>query len=242
MIVTLHVQHLLLKQRFFECRFDDTARIAAIKSKVYQMTGTLPQDMTVQLRKSESVTVPITNDESCLRDYGAQNGMDLLIDDTNPFSIARDAGLTDLTKIDKYVMPDSEYGKRDGTVRDYLRKKFENDPEYRESVLAYRRKRNEENLIELKKADEMSVGMRCKISGERKGTIAYIGPVPSLASGPFIGIELDEPFGNTDGKHGDASYFTCTKNYGIFVKPSTVLVGDFPEEEINLDTTSESEL
>jgi hypothetical protein len=30
-------------------------------------------------------------------------------------------------------------------------------------------------------------------------------------------------------------YFTCRQNYGVFVRPNKVNVGDFPVEEIDLD-------
>jgi hypothetical protein len=30
-------------------------------------------------------------------------------------------------------------------------------------------------------------------------------------------------------------YFTCRQNYGVFVRPNKVNIGDFPVEEIDLD-------
>jgi hypothetical protein len=34
-------------------------------------------------------------------------------------------------------------------------------------------------------------------------------------------------------------YFTCRPNYGVFVRPAKVTVGDFPVEEIDFDDEEE---
>ena len=44
-----------------------------------------------------------------------------------------------------------------------------------------------------------------------------------------------ESFGRVKGK----KYFECKPNFGVFVKPERVKVGDYPVEEINFDDDEE---
>jgi tubulin-folding cofactor B len=46
-------------------------------------------------------------------------------------------------------------------------------------------------------------------------------------------VELDEPWGNTDGSITGVAYFECQSKYGIFRRPSEIEVGDFPELDID---------
>jgi tubulin-folding cofactor B len=64
----------------------------------------------------------------------------------------------------------------------------------------------------------------------RRGTVAYIGPVPEIPGGigPWIGVQLDEPTGKNDGSINGKRYFECGKNCGVFVRPERCEVGDFP--------------
>ena len=233
MVVLLHVRHALLQQRFFECKFAEDEPLSSVKEQIYKMTGTMPQHQVLQLKVSDDKIIDLGDSSSSLLDYNAKDGMELLVDDTNPLSIAREAGLSDLSQIEKYVMSDEAYDKLDGTVRQYLREKFKNDPEYRKYVLDARRQRQKEVEMEAEAMKQISVGMRCKLSGNRRGEVAFVGPVPSLGKGQFIGVLLDEPLGDSDGTHGGTKYFDAQAKYGIFVRPLSIEVGDFPELDLD---------
>ena len=232
MVVLLHVRHALLQQRFFECKFVEDEPLSSVKEQIYKMTGTMPQHQVLQLKVSDDKIIDLGDSSSSLLDYNVKDGMELLVDDTNPLSIAREAGLSDLSQIEKYVMSDEAYDKLDGTVRQYLREKFKNDPEYRKYVLDARRQRQKEVEMEAEAMKQISVGMRCKLSGNRRGEVAFVGPVPSLGKGQFIGVLLDEPLGDSDGTHGGTKYFDAQAKYGTFVRPLSIEVGDFPELDL----------
>ena len=65
----------------------------------------------------------------------------------------------------------------------------------------------------------------------RLGTIAFIGPVPSLpgpSGSPWVGVILDEPQGKNDGCAPDGTrYFSCESNRGVFVRPDRCEVGEW---------------
>lgn len=235
MVVLLHVRHALLQQRFFECKFAEDAPLSSVKEQIYRMTGTMPQHQVLRLKASDGHVIDLEDPSSSLSDYSARDGMELLVDDTNPLSVAREAGLNDLSQIEKYVMSDETYDKLDGTVRQYLREKLKNDPEYRKQVLDARRQRQKETGRETEAAERIEVGMRCRLSGNRRGEVAFVGPVPSLGKGHFVGVRLDEPLGDSDGVHGGTRYFDAQMKYAAFVKPLSVEVGDFPE--LGLDSS-----
>lgn len=49
-----------------------------------------------------------------------------------------------------------------------------------------------------------------------------------LGVGYWVGIKLDEPYGDSDGIVKGVKYFEAANKYGIFVRPNQLEVGDFP--------------
>ena len=81
-----------------------------------------------------------------------------------------------------------------------------------------------------------AVGSRCILapSTTRRGSVAYVGLVPELPGiGPWVGVRLDEPAGKNDGTVSGKRYFDCEPQYGVFVRPDRVEVGEW--EELGLD-------
>ena len=54
------------------------------------------------------------------------------------------------------------------------------------------------------------------------GTIRYSGPT-AFGEGDWVGLELQNPVGRTDGSVNGVTYFKCAANKGIFLKASILL-------------------
>ncbi|KAF4544475.1 Tubulin-specific chaperone b (tubulin folding cofactor b) [Lasiodiplodia theobromae] len=153
------------------------------------------------------------------------------VDDTRPAAARTD--FSDVSAVEKYVMPADEYETRSDSVLAWKKAqklgRFDpNAPSIEEQKVKALEREVEERGI--------TVGARCQLlpasTDGRRGTVSFIGPIPELPppAGPWIGITLDEPTGKNDGSvKGGARYFQSKPNCGAFVRPEKVEVGDFPE-------------
>lgn len=55
----------------------------------------------------------------------------------------------------------------------------------------------------------------------------YWGPVPELGDGDWVGVDLENPVGDSDGSISGHIYFEAKPNHAIFVSPSVVTVRAF---------------
>jgi len=74
--------------------------------------------------------------------------------------------------------------------------------------------------------------MRCCLNiGQRRGEVKYVGKVKELGPGYWIGVQLDEPSGDSNGSVKGKVYFEANNKFGVFARPADLVTGDFPCED-----------
>ncbi|ELU18914.1 hypothetical protein CAPTEDRAFT_180238 [Capitella teleta] len=69
--------------------------------------------------------------------------------------------------------------------------------------------------------EELVVGERVLVAGQRKGVIRFCGET-DFAPGLWYGVELDRPVGKNDGSVNGHRYFECRAKCGVFAPPTRV--------------------
>lgn len=136
------------------------------------------------------------------------------------------ASLEDVSQVEKYQMSNEEYDKRDDTFRKFKAERQKVDPNFMKVTVA-----KIPADFQKEEADQVSVGMRCESNiGQRRGEVKFVGKVPELAPGYWIGVQLDEPTGDSDGKVKGKQYFEVPggSKFGIFLRPKDARFGEFP--------------
>jgi len=187
-------------------------------------------------------------DGKTLAFYGVRSHDLLEVIDHDPDSVAANGGLDDVSQVERYVMPDEVYDKLPNSYRAFKKKMLAENPNWLPPwVLKEREKRAAERAANPLESIEsvqarIKVGERCEcFPGGRRGEVKYVG---YIGQGPkvykdgfveeapvFVGVQFDEPVGKNDGTYKGKRYFTCSQNYGGFLKPDFVKTGDFPEKD-----------
>lgn len=190
--VLLDITHNLLQSRFVEIAFDITNSVADIKAKIYGMTGSSEEHMRLFLNGQVELR---ESDNKLLGEYGAKSGDYLRVVDEDPFSTARGGALDDVSQVTKFELTEEEYDKRDNTYRAYKRRMLAADPNWKsiyqinseKRLAAQREARRAAGYPDEKYEhpdairERIQVGQRCIVNpGARRGTVAYVGPVPEL--------------------------------------------------------------
>lgn len=79
------------------------------------------------------------------------------------------------------------------------------------------------------------IGDRVYVDGFRPASVAYFGEV-EFGKGDWVGVVLDEPTGNHDGRLHGRQYFQCAPLHGLFVRP--LRVGRMPDSAIGSSAAS----
>ncbi|XP_042599836.1 tubulin-folding cofactor B [Cyprinus carpio] len=216
-------------------RFNRGITIAEFKSKLELIVGTPAAFMDLELfSTSDKFLQKLDNNEALLGSYHVDDDCRIHVTDC---SGTQSGEFTDLSKVEKFEISDEAYEKRADSIRNFkknmkLGRFNEENRAKQEEALA--KKEEEEKAA----AESIAVGNRCKVQvpGQptKIGTVMFVGTV-DFKPGYWVGVKYDEPLGKNDGSVNGKHYFKCEPKYGAFVKPLSVTVGDFPEEDYGLD-------
>ena len=84
-----------------------------------------------------------------------------------------------------------------------------------------------ELAVKIKPRDRVLVEETEQFAGVRGGVVAYVGKVPEIAPGFWVGVIFDGPDGKNDGSirngaGGLTRYFTCENEHGSFMRPNKI--------------------
>ncbi|KAL8769820.1 MAG: hypothetical protein Q9209_004258 [Squamulea sp. 1 TL-2023] len=213
-----------------ERRISPLWTISQLKAKLESVTGIPPsaQMLTLHLPDRQQGTSISAEDEdqTQIGGFPLSSYAEIHVASSDP---ASSTIIPPLSSVPKYEMPVETYSSLSDTVLAYKKAhqigRFDpHAPENKEKKVA--------DLWKEIDIAKITVGARCILSpsSTRRGTVAYIGLVPEIPSvGPWIGIKLDEPAGKNDGSVAGKRYFDCEPQYGVFVRPERVEVGDWKE-------------
>ncbi|OQN98769.1 hypothetical protein B0A48_15435 [Cryoendolithus antarcticus] len=224
-----------------ERRISPSWSIATLKAKLEPVTGVPARSQKLSIKIGSQASVPIESaDESV--EVGAwklQAYAEIRVTDTRPPGLREN--YTDVSAVEKFELPQSEYETRTDSVLAYKRAnklgRFDpSAPEHEQQKVAESWREVEDRGVQAPRARLTSAAQ----GTDTRGTVGYIGLVPEIpgASGPWVGVKLDEPTGKNDGSVGGKTYFACAPKCGVFVRAARIEIGDFPvlddlDDELN---------
>ncbi|KAL3433163.1 CAP Gly-rich domain-containing protein [Aspergillus tetrazonus] len=227
-----------------ERRITPTWTVQQVKAKFETMTGIPPSSQKLRLKTPGRADQWVDGDDTIIGEWGLTRGCEIEVHDTRP-QAAR-VNFTDLSSVEKYVLPTETYESLPNSVLAWKKSqklgRFDPNALSPVEAMAEQARKDKE---EVEKRD-ISVSKRAIVLPSspphvRRGTIRFVGPVPAIpvpgvdietvdtsALPIWVGVELDEPTGKNDGSVNGKRYFMCPNRCGVFVKPEKVQVGDFP--------------
>lgn len=216
-------------------RFNRGITIAELKGKLEMVVGASPSSMDLELFSvSDKFMQKLDDNEALLGSYPVDDECRIHVTDRSGGQMDT---FTDVSKVEKFELSDDAYSKRTDSARSFMKNlrvgQYNEEEMARKKAEAAARKEEEKAA-----ADAISVGNRCKVqvAGQptKLGTVMYVGTT-DFKQGYWVGVKYDEPLGKHNGIVDGKRYFECEDKYGGFVKPQSVIVGDFPEEDYGLD-------
>lgn len=247
-----------------ERRITPTWTVSQLKSKLEPITGipTTAQSLRTQaLHDGSWITLDDADALLSSPQYGLRRGSEIQVVDLRPKHERQNLNFlsADLSAVEKYQMPESQYEKLEDSVLAWKRRqklgRFDPTAKSLDQVVHERRTKDEKEMTDR----AIKEGLRCRVGNDdgRRGVVRFTGEVPGLGGQReegclWVGIELDEPVGRNDGsvavevetedgkpKQETKRVFECRPKYGVFARPEKVEVGDFPPLDDLMDEDME---
>ena len=75
-------------------------------------------------------------------------------------------------------------------------------------------------------AAAFEVGAACGVGG-RAATVRYVGKIPEIAPGYWLGVEYGDESGKNDGSFKGSRYFECAAARGSFLRPDKATLTEY---------------
>lgn len=216
-------------------RFNRGISIAELKAKLEMVVGASASCMDLELFSvSDQFLQKMDDNEALLGSYPVDDECRIHVIDRSGGQMDE---FSDVSRVEKFELSDDAYEKRTESARSFMKK--QRVGRFNEEEMAKKKAEHAAREEEQKAAaDAISVGSRCQVQvpGQptKLGTVMYVGTT-DFKPGYWVGVKYDEPLGKHNGTVDGKQYFECENKYGAFVKPLSVTVGDFPEEDYGLD-------
>ena len=248
-----------------ERRVTPSWTVSQLKSKLEPITGIPAASQSLRTKSLLDGTWVSFNDEDTLLSdsrYGLRRGSEIEVLDLRPKHERQNLNFlsADLSSVEKYQMPESQYERLDDSVLAWKRRqklgRFDPHAKSQSQVVEERRMKDEKEI----QSSGVKEAMRCRVGNDdgRRGVIRFTGEVLGLGGQReegclWVGVELDEPVGRNDGtviveisdedgkatKQEKRRVFECQDRYGVLVRPEKVEVGDFPPLDDLMDEDME---
>lgn len=195
-----------------ERRITPTWTVNQLKAKLETMTGVPPGSQRLQLKTPGHPNQWVDGDDTVIGDWGLMKGSEIEVHDTRP--AAARPNFTDLSAVEKYVLPESTYETLPNSVLAWKKNqklgRFDPTAVPPEEAM---RSQAEKDRIDVQKRGEMRTlsvtiakGMTCNMDTDiaiskraivlpsspphiRRGTVRFVGPVPTI---PFPGVSTED--------------------------------------------------
>lgn len=232
-VVAILMTHSNISTQYTDIRLDLHNTIEDVKERFRKHIGTSVDHQRLILKHNGNMICEMSDNSKMLGFYSVISGMEIHVMDTDPFSLSRGGGLTDVSLVQKYKMSDEDYDKRKGTLREFVKSKKKENPNFSLIPKDLSGAPAAEEAPGIESVAGINVGDRCKVNpGARRAEVKFVGEVPGLKIGYWVGVHFDEPVGLSDGTVKGVTIFESSEGHAGFIRGKNVKVGNYPVRDL----------